>query len=222
MQSFSFDFALNLFPLMLKRLNITLGMSLLSLLFGIIIAIIIAIIIQTKVKILYPLTKVYVSFFRGTPLITQLFFLYFGLPQLIPVLKEASGFTIAIMGLSLNSGAYMSEAIRGAISSVEKGQMEAALSVGMTYLQAMKRIILPQAARVAIPALSNSFINIIKGTALTFTIGVTEVMATAQMEGAAAYRYFEAFTNVIIIYWGIVQLFSYLQKKLEIKMNKAY
>jgi putative amino-acid transport system permease protein len=219
---FDINYAINLFPFMIKKLNITLSISLLSLMFGLIIALIIVFICNCKFKGLYSLAKIYVSFFRGTPLITQLFFLYFGLPQIIPFFNRVNGFTIAIIGLSLNSGAYMSEAIRGAISSIDKGQMEASLSVGMSYFQAMRRIIMPQAARVAIPTLFNSFINIIKGTALTFTIGVTEVMATAKMEGASSYRYFEAFANVIIIYWIVIQLFSFIQQKIEIKMSKAY
>lgn len=222
MDIFSFDFALKLFPLMLKYLPVTLLMSLISLFFGLLIGIILALIIQKKIKILYPITKIYVSFFRATPLIAQLFFLYFGLVQIFPSLKDMDAITATIIGLSLNASAYMSETIRGAISSVHKGQMEACLAVGMTYFQAMRRIILPQAARVAIPALSNNFIDIIKGSSLAFTLGVTEIMATAQMEGASAYRFFEAFTDVIIIYWGLISFLSYLQKKLEIKMNEAY
>lgn len=222
MEVFSLDFALGLLPLMLKYLHVTLFMSVLSLVFGLMIAIIVALIIQTKIKIIYPITKIYVSFFRGTPLIAQLFFLYFGLVQIFPSLKGMDAFTAAVIGLSLNASAYMSETIRGAISSVDKGQMEGALSIGMTYLQAMRRVILPQAARVAIPALSNNFIDIIKGSSLAFTLGVTEIMATAQMEGASAYRFFEAFTDVIIIYWGIISLLGYLQKKLEIKMSEGY
>ncbi|MCT4507364.1 MAG: amino acid ABC transporter permease [Tepidibacter sp.] len=222
MEVFSFDFAWNLLPLMLKYLHVTIIMSVLSLVFGLMIAIIVALIIQTKIKIIYPITKIYVSFFRGTPLIAQLFFLYFGLVQIIPSLKGMDAFTAAVIGLSLNASAYMSETIRGAISSVDKGQMEGALSIGMTYLQAMRRVVLPQAARVAIPALSNNFIDIIKGSSLAFTLGVTEIMATAQMEGAAAYRFFEAFTDVIIIYWGIISLLGYLQKKLEVKMSEGY
>lgn len=222
MQLFSIDFAVKLLPLMFKYLPVTLSMSVLALLLGLLIAIIIALITESKLKFLHPFVKLYVSFFRGTPLIAQLFFLYFGLVQLFPSLRSMEAFTAAVIGLSLNASAYMSETIRGAISSVDKGQMEACLSVGMTYLQAMRRIILPQAARVAIPALSNNFIDIIKGSALAFTLGVTEIMATAQMEGAAAYRFFEAFTDVIIIYWAIIAFFGYLQKKLEIKMSKAY
>ncbi|CQR71175.1 putative amino-acid permease protein YxeN [Sporomusa ovata DSM 2662] len=222
MQVFDVDFALNLLPLMFRYLKVTLTMSVVALCLALILAVLIALIVQARIVILYPLTRVGVSFFRGTPLIAQLFFLYFGLVQLFPVLKGMDAFTAAVIGLSLNASAYMSETLRGAIMSVDKGQMEACLSVGMTYLQAMRRVILPQAVRVAIPALSNNFVDIIKGSALAFTLGVTELMATAQMEGAASYRFLEAFTAVIIMYWLIALALGRIQGKLEQKMNEAY
>ena len=222
MQIFDVDFALSLFPLMMRYLKVTLSMSVLALILGLIMAIIIVTVVHARVKVLCPIMKVYVSFFRGTPLIAQLFFLYFGVVQIIPALKGINGFTAAVIGLGLHSSAYMSETLRGAILSIDKGQMEACLSIGMTYLQAMRRIVLPQAARVAIPALSNSFIDIIKGSALSFTLGVTELMATAQMEGASSYRYLEAFTDVILMYWFITSAFGYLQQKLEKRLNQAY
>lgn len=222
MPKFDFHYFTNLIPLMVKSLQITFGISILALLLGLVIALVIALIVQAKVKVLYPLAKVYISFFRGTPLIAQLFFLYFGIVQLIPSLKGMNAFTAAVLGIGLNSSAYMSETLRGAISSVDKGQMEACLSVGMTYIQAMRRIILPQAARVAIPALSNSFVDIIKGSALAFTLGVTEIMAVAQSEGASSYKFLESFTAVVLLYWIIITAFGYLQKILEKKMNEAY
>lgn len=222
MQVFDVDFALNLLPLMFSYLRVTLTMSVLALFIALLLAVFITLIVRARVVILYPLAKVYVSFFRGTPLIAQLFFLYFGVVQLIPALKGLDAFAAAVIGLSLNASAYMSETLRGAILSVDKGQMEACLSVGMTYLQAMRRVILPQAARVAIPTLSNNFVDIIKGSALAFTLGVTELMATAQMEGAASYRFLEAFTDVIIMYWLITVAFGRIQKKLEQKMSQAY
>ncbi|MCT8977780.1 amino acid ABC transporter permease [Clostridium sp. CX1] len=222
MSKFDFHFFINLFPLMIKSLKVTFEISIFSMMLGLIISVAIALIVQTKVKVLYPITKVWVSFFRGTPLIAQLFFLYFGVVQLIPSLKGMNAFTAAVIGISLNASAYMSETLRGAISSVDKGQMEACLSVGMTYMQAMRRIVLPQAAKVAIPALSNSFVDIVKGSALAFTLGVTEIMAIAQSEGASSYRFLEAFAAVIILYWVVISAFSYLQKVLEKKMNAAY
>lgn len=222
MPKFDFHYFTNLIPLMVKSLQITFGISILALLLGLVIALVIALIVQAKVKVLYPLAKVYISFFRGTPLIAQLFFLYFGIVQLIPSLKGMNSFTATVLGIGLNSSAYMSETLRGAISSVDKGQMEACLSVGMTYIQAMRRIILPQAARVAIPALSNSFVDIVKGSALAFTLGVTEIMAVAQSEGASSYKFLESFTAVVLLYWIIITAFGYLQKILEKKMNEAY
>jgi putative S-methylcysteine transport system permease protein len=222
MKNFDIEFAIRLIPLMLKYARVTLSISVLALCIALVLAIFLALIIHTKIKILYPIAKVYVSFFRGTPLVAQLFFLYFGLAQLIPLVRGMSSFTAAVIGLSLNASAYMSETLRGAISSVDKGQMEACLSVGMNYIQSMARVILPQAARVAIPALSNNFVDIIKGSSLAFTLGVTELMATAQMEGASSYRFMEAFTNVIIVYWIIISVFGYVQKILEKKMSEAY
>lgn len=133
-----------------------------------------------------------------------------------------TAYTASVIGLGLNASAYMSETIRGAISSVDKGQMEAALSIGMTPLQAMVKIVLPQAGRVAIPALSNNFVDIVKGSALAFTLGVTEIMATAQMEGASAYRFLEAFTAVILIYWILISTVSHGQKRLEVHLNRIY
>ncbi len=222
MTKFDLNYFLNLVPLMMKYVVVTFEMSILSLVIGLILAVMIALIVHMKVKILYPIIKVWVSFFRGTPVIAQLFFLYFGVVQIFPSLKGMGAFTAVVIGLSFNASAYMAETLRGAISSVDKGQMEASLSVGMTYMQAMWRIVLPQAARVAIPPLSNSFIDIIKNSSLAFTLGVTEIMAVAQSEGASSYRFLESFTAVILLYWIIISFFGYIQKILEKKMNEAY
>lgn len=222
MEIFDLNFITNLVPIMLKYLSVTLKMSFLALLLGLVLGIIIALVVDGKVPILNKLSKVYVSFFRGTPLVAQMFFIYFGLIQVIPSLKELDSFTAAVIVLGLNSSAYFSESLRGAISSVDKGQLEACYAFGMTYTQSMIRVILPQAIRVAIPAMMNTFADIIKGSALAFTIGVTEIMATAQSEAAASYKYLEAFTCIIIIYWSLSLLLSFIQSKLEVKMSKAY
>lgn len=222
MSGFDLEFALRLFPMMLKYLKVTLMLSIGAMIFGIIIAVLISLILDYKVKILSPICKVYVSFFRGTPLLAQLFLVYFGAVQVIPSFKDLSSFDAALIVLSMNSAAFMAESIRGAISAVDKGQMEACLSIGMTYSQAMKRVVLPQAVRVAIPALSNSFVNIIKSSSLAFTIGVTEMMATAQMEAASSYKYLEAFVDITIGYWILTSVIGYFQKKLERRLNKIY
>jgi putative amino-acid transport system permease protein len=221
MQGFDLGFAIRLFPLMLKYIKVTLLLSLGAAAFGLIIAIFISLCIDLDIKLLSPLMKVYVSFFRGTPLIAQMFLLYFGFVQIIPSAKNMSSFTAALIILSLNSAAFMSETIRGAIASVDKGQMEACLSIGMTYSQATRRIILPQATRVAIPTLFNSFINIVKGSSVAFTIGVTETIAVAQLEAASSYRYLEAFIDIVIVFWIMTSILGGLQKKLEQKLNES-
>lgn len=222
MSIFDTKFFLNLLPLMSSYLTVTFKLSFYALVIGLIIALIIAVIVHMKVKVLTPIMKLWISFFRGTPLIAQLFFFYFGVVQMIPALKSMSAFTAAAITLGLNASAYMAESLRGALLSVDKGQLEASLSLGMTYFQSMKAIVLPQAVRVAVPSLSNSFCDIIKGSSLSFTIGVTEIMATAQMEGASSYRFFESFTAVILMYWIIVSILTYLQGKLEKRLNLSY
>lgn len=222
MQIFDFEFVANLIPIVIKYLGVTFKMSLLALVLGIVVAMVIALVVDAEIPVLKRLSKIYISFFRGTPLVAQLFFIYFGLIKIIPSLKELSAFNAAVIVLGLNSSAYFAESLRGAISSVDKGQAEACYAFGMTYTQAMVRIILPQAIRVAIPAMTNTFADIIKGSSLAFTIGVTEIMATAQSEAAATYKYLEAFTCVVIIYWFINLAVVYVQNKLEKKLSEAY
>lgn len=218
--AFDFEFAIKLLPTMSKYMSITLILAALSIFFGLILAFVIALVVNSRVPILARFFKIYISFFRGTPLVAQLFCLYFGiLPMMSNITLKVSSFGAALIVMSLNSSAYMAESLRGAIASVDKGQMEAALSIGMSYIQAMKRVILPQAFRVALPTLCNSFINVLKDTSLTFYIGVKEMMATAQLEAASSYRYLEAFVDVLIIYWLLTSILGYISKKLEKKMN---
>lgn len=207
---------------MLKYSTVTLKLSFLAILFGIMLAVIIAIIVYSKVPILSSIFKVYISFFRGTPLMAQLFCFYFGiLPIFSNLVLKVSSFQAALIILSLASSAYMAESLRAAILSVHRGQMEAAKSIGMTYVQSMVRIILPQAIKVAIPTLFSSFINIVKDTSLVFAIGVKEMMATAQLEGASGYRYLEAYVCVLFVYWGITYIMGLIQKYVEMKFEKS-
>lgn len=219
---FDVKYALKLIPIMLKYVKVTLALSGLAMIFALALAIIISLVLNKKVKVLTPILKIYISFFRGTPLIAQLFLIYFGFVQVIPSLRGMTSFQAALIVLSLNSSAFMSESIRGAILSIDKGQMDAALSVGMTYGQAMKRILLPQAIRVAIPSLFNSFINIVKSSSLASTIGVTEMMASAQMEATSSYKYLESFTAIALVYWILISIMSLIQRKIEIKLNEWY
>ncbi len=219
---FDVTYMMQAFPLLGKYIYLTISLSVISMIIGLSISLILVSIITYKIKGLNSLSKIYISFFRGTPLLVQLFLLYYGLPQVLPIFKNINAYTAAIIGLSMNSSAYMVETLRGSISSVDKGQMEAALSLGMSHWQGMKRIVLPQAARVAIPSLGNIFVDLVKSSSLAFTLGVAEILAQAQMSAAATYKFFENYLAVALIYWGIIIFFNYIQKILENKMNHAY
>ncbi|MCT4619456.1 MAG: amino acid ABC transporter permease [Marinisporobacter sp.] len=220
--NFDAVFMLEVFPRIIQYIHITLSITIISMIVGLCIGTALAIISIYKIKLLYPISKIYISFFRGTPLLVQLFLLYYGIPQIVPQFASISAYSAAFIGLSLNSAAYMSEIIRSAINAVDKGQMEACLSVGMSSLQGMRRIILPQAARIAIPPLGNTFVSLLKESSLAFTLGVSEMLAQAKMSAAATYKFFESYLAVALIYWFITVLVTYIQNKLEEKMNKAY
>jgi putative S-methylcysteine transport system permease protein len=222
LKPFDLQYTMELFPLLIKYVHITISIAVLSMIIGLALALMLAVIRIYNVKILYPISKLYISFFRGTPLLVQLFLLYYGIPQVVPFFRELNAYSAAVIGLSLNGAAYMAEIIRASISSVDKGQMEASLSVGMTQWQGMRRIVFPQAARVAVPSLGNTFIDLVKGSSLAFIMGVAEILAKAQMSAAANYRFFESYLVVALIYWAIITFFNYLQKILEVRLGKAY
>ncbi|ATG75738.1 ABC transporter permease [Zobellella denitrificans] len=219
---FDLDYTLALFPILLKYLGTTMEMALLGFVFALIIAVVLAVIRTFQLPGLNALAKLFISFFRGTPLLVQLFLLYYGLPQIMPVFIGMNAFTAAVIGLTLHFAAYMAESIRAAILGIHKSQMEAAMSIGMTRGQAMGRIILPQAARIATPSLMNYFIDMIKSTSLAFTLGVAEIMASAQKEASSSFKFFEAFIAVALIYWAVVVFFTHLQGRLERRLNSAY
>ena len=152
---FDLEYTLGLFPILFKYLGTTMEMALWGFVLALVLSLILAIVRVFRVPALHWLAMLYISFFRGTPLLVQLFLLYYGLPQLFPIFVGMDAFTAAIIGLTLHFAAYMAESIRAAILGIHKSQMEAALSIGMSRLQAMQRIILPQAARIATPSLMN-------------------------------------------------------------------
>ena len=180
-----------------------------------------AIVRVLRVPVADSLVAVFISFFRGTPLLVQLFLFYYGLPQLLPALTSIDGITAAVIGLTLHFSAYMAESIRGAILGVDRSQWEAAQSIGMTQGQLLRRIVLPQASRVAAPTLMNYFIDLIKSTSLAFTLGVTEMMGAAQKEAAGSFLYLEAFLVVAVIYWIMVEALSVGQRWMERRLGKA-
>ncbi len=216
------EYMWGLLPVLLSYLPLTLQMATIAMLFALVFACLLAVIRVTRVPLLNGFSLLFISFFRGTPLLVQLFLFYYGLPQLVEALVSINGVTAAILGLTLHFSAYMAESIRAAIVGIDRSQTEAALSIGMTQPQLMRRIILPQATRVATPTLMNYFIDMIKATSLAFTLGVTELMGATQKEASSSFLYLEAFLLVAIIYWMVVELLSWGQRRLEIYLNRAY
>ena len=216
------EYMWGLLPVLLSYLPLTLQMASIAMVFALVIACLLAVVRVLKIPVLNGAALLFISFFRGTPLLVQLFLFYYGLPQLIDALISINGVTAAVLGLTLHFSAYMAESIRAAIVGIDRSQTEAALSIGMTQPQLMRRIILPQATRVATPTLMNYFIDMIKATSLAFTLGVTELMGATQKEASGSFLYLEAFLLVAIIYWVVVEALSWGQRRLEAYLNKAY
>ncbi|WP_281982550.1 amino acid ABC transporter permease [Thalassorhabdomicrobium marinisediminis] len=222
MRGLDLDYMADLVPVLLGYVPLTLFMALVGMAFALVLASILAVERVFRVPVLDLFVRLFISFFRGTPLLVQLFLFYYGLPQVLSFLTTIDGVTATIMGLTLHFSAYMAESIRAAILGVDRSQWEAAQAVGMTQSQMMLQIILPQAARVAAPTLVNYFIDMIKGTSLAFTLGVTELMGATQKEAAGSFLYFEAFLVVAALYWVMVEALSFAQRHLETYLNKAY
>ena len=174
----SIQLVIDSLPFLLKGAGYTLQLSIGGMFFGLLLGFILALMRLSPIWPVRWMARFYISIFRGTPLIAQLFMIYYGLPQFG---IELDPIPSAMIGLSLNTAAYAAETLRAAISSIDKGQWEAAASIGMTPWQTMRRAILPQAARVALPPLSNSFISLVKDTSLAATIQVPELFRQAQL-----------------------------------------
>ncbi|MEW5066523.1 amino acid ABC transporter permease [Bacillus subtilis] len=222
MNTIDWEFMISAFPTLIQALPITLFMAIAAMIFAIIGGLILALITKNKIPVLHQLSKLYISFFRGVPTLVQLFLIYYGLPQLFPEMSKMTALTAAIIGLSLKNAAYLAEIFRAALNSVDDGQLEACLSVGMTKLQAYRRIILPQAIRNAIPATGNTFIGLLKETSLAFTLGVMEMFAQGKMYASGNLKYFETYLAVAIVYWVLTMIYSILQDLFERAMSKPY
>ncbi|MGV6987710.1 amino acid ABC transporter permease [Testudinibacter sp. P80/BLE/0925] len=204
-------------PMLRGAIANTIPLTLLSFLFGMIIAFFIALIrVIPRTNPLYSLgyylARIYVSAIRGTPLLVQLFIIFYGLPNIGVKLDP---FPSAVIAFSLNIGAYASETIRAAILSIPKGQWEASYSIGMSYAQTFRRSIMPQAMRVSVPPLSNSFISLVKDTSLASTVLVTELFREAQNIASTTYEFLWIYSEAALIYWLICFVLSLAQGRLE-------
>lgn len=207
-----FRFAWDIFPALVDGLKVTLWLTVVGISIGTALGTALALGKIYGSKPIRWLTGSYIELFRGTPLLVQLFILYYGLP--------AWGFRLspemaAIIGLGLNSGAYSAEYFRGAIQSINEGQMTAARSMGLTKSKAIIYIILPQALRLAIPSWSNELIYLLKYTSLAYIINAPELMGQAKIIGAETFRYFEVFSVVALIYLVIVIILTGVLDRVE-------
>ncbi|MFD2045532.1 amino acid ABC transporter permease [Ornithinibacillus salinisoli] len=207
----------SLIPMIQGGIRYTIPLTLISFTIGIIIALVTAIMRLSKNKIITLPARIYVSAVRGTPLLVQLFIVFFGLGSIGLTIEP---FPSAVIAFSLNVGAYGSEIIRASISSIPKGQWEAAQTIGMNYTQALKRIILPQATRVSIPPLSNTFISLVKDTSLASLILVTELFRKAQEIAARTYDFMLLYIEAALLYWIICFVLSIIQDQIENRLNR--
>lgn len=207
----------SLLPLLKGALYYTIPLTVITFSIGLVLAVVTALARISELKLLAALARVYVSAIRGTPLLVQLFIIFYGLPNLGITIDS---FPAAVVGFSLNVGAYASEIVRAAILSIPKGQWEAAYSLGMSYRQALKRIIFPQAARVSIPPLSNTFISLVKDTSLASLILVAEMFRKAQEIASMNYEFLLLYSETGLIYWAICFLLSIAQDRIEKRLNR--
>jgi cystine transport system permease protein len=209
--------ALESLPFLLQGAWFTVILSLGGMFFGLLLGFALALMRLSRLAAARGIARIYVSFFRGTPLLVQLFLIYYGLPS---VGLELSPLAAALIGFSLNMAAYACEILRAAISSIDRGQWEAAASIGMTRAQTLRRTILPQAARTALPPLGNSFISLVKDTALAATIQVPELFRQAQLVTARTFEIFAMYLSAALIYWVLASILAHFQHRLEQRANR--
>lgn len=226
MRTLDFSFMLDCVkPIILNGVPVSLGIAVVAFIMGIFIGISVALTKIYNIPGLKQLSGGYISIFRGTPLVVQILIAYYGLPILISNFCYVTGLNFNINNISpivylfvvysLNAGSYMSESIRSAILSVSPGQIEAGYSIGMTTPMVLRRIVFPQAIKVAIPNLGNSFISLTKETSLAFVVSVPDVLGQAKIIAGRTTRFFEAYIVAAIVYWLICLICEYFLRKIE-------
>ncbi|MGX4586998.1 amino acid ABC transporter permease [Paenibacillus chitinolyticus] len=207
----------SLWPMLKAGLQYTVTLTLISFALGLVLAFGTALARLSRWRLLAGIAAFYVWIIRGTPLLVQLFIIYYGLPSLGWTINA---FPAAVLAFTLSVGAYNSEVIRAAILSISRGQWEAAYSIGMTRRQALRRIVLPQAARVSVPPLSNSFISLVKDTSLAATITLTELFQIAQQRTAVYYEPMLLYCEAALLYLLFSTVLTYAQRRLERRFDR--
>ncbi|WP_443090358.1 amino acid ABC transporter permease [Basfia succiniciproducens] len=209
-------------PMVEAAVLVSIPLAVSSFIIGMIIAVAVALVRVTPVngvihRLFLVVVKVYISIIRGTPMLVQISVVFYGLPALGIFIDPIPA---AIIGFSLNIGAYASETVRAAISSVPKGQWEAGYTIGMSYMQTFRRIIAPQAFRVAVPPLSNTFIGLFKDTSLASVVTVTEMFRVAQQMANMSYDFLPIYIEAGLIYWCFCWVLFVIQAKVEKRMER--
>lgn len=216
-------------PALLEYLPVTLVITLFSMVIGVALGFIIALIRIKKLPVLSSFFALFVSFVRGTPLIVQLYLSYYGIPIILKYynyyndtsysVNNVPALVFVLLAFSLNEAAYNSESLRAAMISVEKKQIEAAQSLGMTPLQVLLRVTIPEAFVVALPTLGNTLISLMKGTSLAFVCSVIELTARGKILASGSYRYFEVYVSLALIYWALTIVTEIMLKIIEKKIS---
>lgn len=209
-------------PMLLEGLKMTIGVTVLSLLFAFVIGLCSCFFALSKKAPLRWISRIYVGLIRGTPLLVQVFYIYFAIPQLLQFLGfdvRLTPFPAGLITLTLNAGAYMSEIFRGAINAVNYGQVEAARSLGLTHAQAMKKVVLPQALRICMPSLVNQFIITLKDSSLLSVIGFADIMYRAKIYQGRTMESFATYTWVAVYYLVLITALAYVAKIVERKVK---
>ncbi|MBH0332836.1 nickel transporter [Brevibacillus brevis] len=216
--SSSWDVIADALPVLAQGSVVTLKITVISLFFALLIGLLFGLMSTSRSKLLRGIATAYVDFLRGTPLLVQIFFIYFGLPPVLDIKIPET--TAGILALSLNAGAYLAEIFRGGILSIDKGQMEAARSLGLSHGKAMRLVILPQAVRRMIPAFVNQFIVTLKDTSLLTVIGIRELMNSGEIIISSNFRSFEIWAVVAVFYFLMIYILSLLSRSLERRFAK--
>lgn len=201
--------------ILIPGIKVTIPLTVLSFAVSLVLGLLLALVLVAKIPVLKTIAFIYIWIFRGTPLIVQLFIIFFGLPGL-GIMIEA--FPAAVLAFGLNLAAYNAEVFRSAIDAIPTGQMEAAYMVGLSYPQAMVRIVLPQAFKIAFPSLFNNLISLLKDTSLASSITVVELFTSAQQIAARTYEPFALYCEAALIYLVFSTVLTWLQSWLESKL----
>ena len=211
-----FGLVVDYLPIMIEAAWVTLKISILSTAFGLVLGLVVALLKISTIKVLVHFANLYLWIIRGTPMLVQLFLIYYGLPQ---VGIELTPMTAAVVALGINAAAYIAEIYRGGIMSISQGQMEAAESLGMGYFLRMRKIVLPQALRVSLPSLGNQAIMMLKDSSLASLVTVSELLMVSQRYAASNYAFIEFCIVAAAFYLFMTTIFTFILTRVEKRIS---